>query len=317
MATALELLARSPRVLLVSQADAAPLSLCPVIVNGTLVFAWPRDRVAPLGSPAVALASEHVASIPASCGGGALGLEVRATGRLIAVEESAWIELATRLGARSEGRREGEDTAWVRFDALNLEGTAQLAQERTPAEKTALLEALWARGLPEDPRAIDLVRRASPTLPAPPFLQAPEGIALWCALEPSAEPDAVGMLGQTWRVELTPQAWGEAHRHSSAWVGARDRLGKLCATARAVSDWSRDAWIYDVMVDPSVRARGVGRALLRLLLEHPALRQVRRIRLRSSERAQSLYARFGFQPVERPAGQPPSQAVEMCRIRPR
>lgn len=312
-AAALALLARSPRVLFVFEADPTPLGLCPVLVNGTLVFPWPQGRRPPLGTTAIAFASEHVASIPPALGGGALGLEVQAQGPLIAVDDPSWIDAATRLGARAEARRAGDEPLWLRFDRMELKGTAQLAQERPPAERLALLDALWARGLPEDPRAIDWVRRASPDLPAPAFLRAPDGATLWCALEPTDEGEAVALLGQTWRVDLSPQAWGEAHRHSSAWVGARDASGRLCATARAVGDWSRDAWIYDVMVAPDRRGRGLGQALLRLLLEHPALRHVKRVRLRSSERALSLYTRFGFQPVN---GQASSGTVELCRIRP-
>lgn len=309
---ALELFARSPRIhLFVSGGAPSATSVCPALVHGALVFAAPPDSNVLEGTPVLAVASEHIASIPRGFGGGALGLEVRARGHLVKVDDPALQEAATQLGARPVGLAMGTER-WLQLDRMEIEGTAQLAQERPPLERVALLQALWDRGLPEDPRAIDLIRRASPRTAPPPFLEAPTGVQLCCAMEPSAEREAIALLEQTWQVELSSQSWGEAHRHSSAWVGARDDAGNLIATARAVSDWSRDAWIYDVMVAAGWRNRGVGRALVGLLLEHPALRQVKRIRLRSSDRAQSLYTDFGFRAVGPPS---PSGTIEMCRLR--
>jgi GNAT superfamily N-acetyltransferase len=253
-----------------------------------------------------------VASLPGELDAAPLGLEVKACGTLAEVADPQAIEAAVRLGGQPLTLAPNEPGRWLRLEGMRLIGTSQLAQERSPEARRAVLEALWARGLPEDPRAVDLVGRASPDTPVPPFLAAPEGIRLCCAMEPSDEQEAVALLAETWPIDLAPGAWGEAHRHSSAWVGARDEEGALVATARAVSDWMRDAWIYDVMVAPAWRGRGVGEAIVRLLLDHPALRQVRRIQLRSAQRAQALYARFGFEPVGPPS---PSGVVEMLHTR--
>jgi GNAT superfamily N-acetyltransferase len=76
-------------------------------------------------------------------------------------------------------------------------------------------------------------------------------------------------------------------------VTARERTGPLIATARALSDGARLGWIADVMVAPAWRGRGVGRALVRLLLDHPALRTTRSIGLRTRD-AQRVYAPLGF-----------------------
>lgn len=84
-----------------------------------------------------------------------------------------------------------------------------------------------------------------------------------------------------------------AHFGSSAWVGARERTGELCATARAISDQGKRAWMFDVMVAPSRRGTGLDAAVARLLLAHPAVRNVRRVYLGTRD-AQSFHARLGF-----------------------
>jgi ribosomal protein S18 acetylase RimI-like enzyme len=68
----------------------------------------------------------------------------------------------------------------------------------------------------------------------------------------------------------------------------------LIATARAISDQAKRAWIYDVMLAPAWRRRGLGEPLMRLLLDHPALRRTRRLYLGTRD-AQAFYERLGFQ----------------------
>jgi ribosomal protein S18 acetylase RimI-like enzyme len=73
----------------------------------------------------------------------------------------------------------------------------------------------------------------------------------------------------------------------AAWLGA------LVATARASGDLEKRAWIHDVMVAPTHPGEGVGEAVMRLLLGHPALRRVRRVYLATRD-AQLFYERLGF-----------------------
>jgi predicted N-acetyltransferase YhbS len=84
-----------------------------------------------------------------------------------------------------------------------------------------------------------------------------------------------------------------SHPGSVAWVGARDEGGRLCATARAISDGAKRAWIYDVMVAPDWRRKRLGDAVVRLLLDHPAMRHVGRVYLTTRD-AQRFYAKMGF-----------------------
>jgi len=62
--------------------------------------------------------------------------------------------------------------------------------------------------------------------------------------------------------------------------------------ARAVTDYAVFTWIADVIVDPRFRGRGLGKFLMRCVLEHPALRSTKKL-LRTRD-AHGLYEQFGF-----------------------
>ena len=75
----------------------------------------------------------------------------------------------------------------------------------------------------------------------------------------------------------------------------------LRAFARAVSD-GRAAWIYDVVVRSDLQKTGAGTAVMKLLLDHPAVRGCMYVRL-STRDAMEFYRRLGFLPtseVKRP-----------------
>jgi ribosomal protein S18 acetylase RimI-like enzyme len=97
-------------------------------------------------------------------------------------------------------------------------------------------------------------------------------------------------------------------------VGARDGEGALISSARAIADGGKCAWVYDVWVRPDWRRRGLARAVMRLLLEHPAVRGCRLLRLGTRD-AQALYAGFGFVPVGQLPPRPYS-TTEMVLLRP-
>lgn len=176
----------------------------------------------------------------------------------------------------------------------NVTGKAKLGQGRKPEELTSILEQLWARGEAGDPRAIELIASANPALPRPPFLRGPAGSNLVCFLDEGDVESATDLLEHTYWNEGTPRdAIARAQLGSSIWVGARDFSGSLIGTARANSDTSRHAFIADVAVAAAWQRRGLGKALVRLLLDHPKLRRVQYIRLGTAD-AQSFYEPFGF-----------------------
>jgi ribosomal protein S18 acetylase RimI-like enzyme len=150
-------------------------------------------------------------------------------------------------------------------------------------------------------------------------LALPEGLAL-VTPEGRADADAAAALleGTYWNVGLDPDLLARAHLGSQAWLGVRDTRDErrpLVGSARAISDYAKRAWIYDVIVAPELRGRGVGQALVAAILAHPAVRDVKYVHLGTRD-AQSLYARFGF--VDR-ASLPPRGfvATEMVLVRAR
>ena len=102
-------------------------------------------------------------------------------------------------------------------------------------------------------------------------------------------------------------AWIARKRH---WVGSMPRgvferavRGSLCFAAlergatigfcRAISDRATFAYLSDMFVDPARRGRGVGKAIMAVIMGHPELKALRLWLLVTAD-AQGLYARHGF-----------------------
>lgn len=75
--------------------------------------------------------------------------------------------------------------------------------------------------------------------------------------------------------------------------------GRQVAYARLVTDSVTFAWLCDVFVDPAVRGRGVGVALIENVGAALDALNLRRVALATST-AHGLYAKFGFDIVASP-----------------
>ncbi len=80
---------------------------------------------------------------------------------------------------------------------------------------------------------------------------------------------------------------------------ARDEAGVLIGFARAVTDRSVFAWLCDVIVVPLHRGQGLGRGLVRALMDDPDMQFVRRWMLGTLD-AHGVYAGLGFAPLKAP-----------------
>ena len=80
---------------------------------------------------------------------------------------------------------------------------------------------------------------------------------------------------------------------------AHDEAGALIGFARAVTDRAVFAWICDVMVVPDRRGVGIGRGVVRALMDHYDMRTVRRWMLGTAD-AHGVYAGIGFAPLGAP-----------------
>ncbi|MFE0474578.1 GNAT family N-acetyltransferase [Streptomyces sp. NPDC058947] len=75
--------------------------------------------------------------------------------------------------------------------------------------------------------------------------------------------------------------------------------GEQVAYARVVTDRATFAWLCDVYVDPSVRGKGVGTALVTAVREEVRSFGVRRVLLATHD-AHGVYEKIGFAPLARP-----------------
>lgn len=330
---AVELLARSPVIhLAATDPHGAPIlrTLHSVVIEGRAVAfhgSPSGEKMLALGRPVVLSAEEAIASIPSywvdperACPATTYYRSVQVHGLLEPVEDRetrAAILQAFMAKYQPEGghvpisadlglyRAAVAGLGILQVSLEDLDGKAKLGQNRRPAELARILQKLWERGLPGDPRAIDRVQEANPDAPIPEFLQAPAGLRFVCAPGPEDAADVARALAHPdayWNQGVPAEILERVHLSSSAWVIARDKGGKLAATARAVSDRGKFALVLDVFVAPVWRGRGLGKAIVRLLLDHPAVRDVRKVTLRTRD-AQGLYERLGF--VARAEGPPP------------
>jgi GNAT superfamily N-acetyltransferase len=75
--------------------------------------------------------------------------------------------------------------------------------------------------------------------------------------------------------------------------------GAQVGFARVVSDFATVAYLGDVFILESHRGRGLSKALMENITQHPALQGLRRWILLTRD-AHGLYEKFGFMPVKAP-----------------
>ena len=80
--------------------------------------------------------------------------------------------------------------------------------------------------------------------------------------------------------------------------GVADGADRLHACTRVVSDGVYKAILFDVIVDPASRGRGLARRLLDVVLADPRLCDVEHLELYCKREHAALYARWGFTPLD-------------------
>lgn len=316
---------------LASTTDAGPLlrTLHPIhTARGTWFHGRASgEKARALGRPAVISSEEIVARIPSyvfdpdrACPATTWFVATELRGVLESLEDP--VEKAAVLQAMMEAYQpEGghvpisaddpryrQSVAKLLIFGIRGEATrrVKIGQDKPVATRHRVLEWLWAQG---DCRAIDRIRELDPALPDPPFLAAPARIRV------APQRLVPGVGDAYWNLGLPPDRLLEAHRRASAWVVAEIE-GRVVASARAMADGTKNAWIYDVFVVEGQRGRGLGDRLLRLLLDHAAVRDCARVFLRTRD-AQPFYARHGFVPAHAARRRPyPSEEMVLERPRP-
>ena len=102
---------------------------------------------------------------------------------------------------------------------------------------------------------------------------------------------------------LEQSYWAEGRRRSVVERSIENSLcfgvylaGRQVAFARVVSDRAVFAYLMDVFVVPEFRGRGISKLLMRAILDHPELQNLRLFLLGTRD-AHGLYEQFGFRPL--------------------
>jgi GNAT superfamily N-acetyltransferase len=74
---------------------------------------------------------------------------------------------------------------------------------------------------------------------------------------------------------------------------------KQLGFARVVTDYSIFAYLADVFIIEEFQGQGVGKKLIQTILEYPALKDVKRWMLATTD-AHKFYSRFGFNNLDQP-----------------
>ena len=105
---------------------------------------------------------------------------------------------------------------------------------------------------------------------------------------------------------LRTSYWAQNRKRSVVERSIRNSLcfgayvgGQQVAFARVVSDRAVFAYLMDVFVVPEYRGRGISKALLRAVLDHPELQNLR-VFLLGTQDAHGLYEQFGFRALAQP-----------------
>lgn len=86
---------------------------------------------------------------------------------------------------------------------------------------------------------------------------------------------------------------------NSMCFGLFTKEGKQIGFARVATDFVVFAWLMDTFISVEYRGQGLGRFLIHTILNHPELKNVNGIGLRTID-AHGLYEEFGFKEIPNP-----------------
>jgi GNAT superfamily N-acetyltransferase len=109
-------------------------------------------------------------------------------------------------------------------------------------------------------------------------------------------------LSQSYWSEGVPKETVERGLRGSLCFGLYEKDGEAArqvGLARVITDAATFAYLCDVYVLPGYRGRGLGKLLMRCVMEHPDLQGLRRFNLVTRD-AHELYRPFGFTEIKNP-----------------
>ena len=109
--------------------------------------------------------------------------------------------------------------------------------------------------------------------------------------------DVVRLLRTTYWAENRPvETIQRSMEHSACFGVYAEGSDALVAFARVISDCATNYYLCDVVVDPSLRGQGLGKALVSHIVSHPTLAGLRGFLI--TRDAQGFYRPFGFEAVD-------------------
>ena len=87
-------------------------------------------------------------------------------------------------------------------------------------------------------------------------------------------------------------------KHSDLIIGCQAKTtGRLVGCGRALSDYFYKAWIFDVRVAEDHRGNGVGKAIIKYILQYPDFQRVKHFELICRPETAGFYTKLGFSSV--------------------
>jgi ribosomal protein S18 acetylase RimI-like enzyme len=120
------------------------------------------------------------------------------------------------------------------------------------------------------------------------------------SLTPKQVDDLMGLFQFTyWAQERNREDVERMLKGSDHLFGAVEAAsGRLCAFARVLTDNVFRAVIFDVVVHPDFRGKGLAKMIFDAILSHPVLGRVENVLLFCKDDVVELYERFGFEEYE-------------------
>ena len=101
------------------------------------------------------------------------------------------------------------------------------------------------------------------------------------------------LAGTYWSAGISEARLRRAFENTSILAGAYHLQHGQCAFARVSTDFVRFAYLMDVFVHPDWRGVGLGKAIVRFLLEHPKMGDIDSWSLATRD-AHGMYEELGF-----------------------
>ena len=92
--------------------------------------------------------------------------------------------------------------------------------------------------------------------------------------------------------------------------GVFDDENNQVGFARVVSDLAVFAWLMDVFILPNQRGKGLGKLLIKEIVNYPALKDVKKWGLGTKD-AHGLYEKFGFKYLAKPENMMELEVVKL------